>query len=205
MGDEHHRRAGRCGGCRAAGPASPCGSVRRARRTARPSGAATAAAPARGRARRAASCRRRAGAAGSWRRPESPTRSSSSSARFFAAASLRPAISIGNSTLASTVRHGSRFGVWNTKPKSSCGPSDLAAADFDAAAARARHAGDDAQQRGLAAAARAEQRDELALLEANRRRLQRDDLGRAARGAGEALADADRGRRTGPLPPSVTA
>ena len=53
---------------------------------------------------------------------ESPTRSSSSSARFLAAASLRPAISIGNSTLASTVRHGSRFGVWNTKPKSSCGP-----------------------------------------------------------------------------------
>ena len=54
---------------------------------------------------------------------ESPTRSSNSSARFFAAASLRPAISIGNSTLASTVRHGSRFGVWNTKPKSSCGPT----------------------------------------------------------------------------------
>src|SRR5579883_537793 len=67
-------------------------------------------------------------------------------------------------------------------------PHDLAAAHLDSAAARARHAGDDAQQRGLAAAARAEKRHQLAAAQIVRDLLERDDLAGAG-GAGEDLAD----------------
>src|SRR4029079_18198049 len=69
-------------------------------------------------------------------------------------------------------------------------PEHLAAADLDPAAARPGHAGYDPQQRGLAATARTEQRDQLALLEGIGNVLQRDDVRRPAPGTRKALADA---------------
>jgi hypothetical protein len=55
-------------------------------------------------------------------------------------------------------------------------PVDLAAVDLDAARARAGEAGDDPQQCGLAAAARSEQRHQLAPLQGVGHVRQRDDL-----------------------------
>ena len=110
---------------------------------------------------------------------------------------LRPAISIGNSTLASTVRHGSRFGVWNTKPKSSCGPMHLAAADFDAGRgsprvmpATMRNSVVLPQPLGPSSETSSPCLNEVGDV------FQRDDVGRPARGTRQSSCRRDRGRRT---------
>ena len=58
-------------------------------------------------------------------------------------------------------------------PRSAPGPDDLAPVEHDAAAGRPVEAGDDAQQRGLAAARRAEDGDEVVVADAEIGRLQR--------------------------------
>ena len=167
MGDEQDGLAGRARGRarpRCAAARAPCrrASWRRARRTARPSAAAAGRAAGRGRARRAAACRRTVRAAASRRsRAGRPSRAAPGRAPSDSARSL-PASSAGSSTLSRIVRHFSRIGAWNTMPMSGIGSRHLAAGDLHRAARRRPQPGNDAQQGGLAAAARADQRDELA-------------------------------------------
>jgi hypothetical protein len=61
---------------------------------------------------------------------------------------------------ASTVRQGSRLSLWNTKPR-----SHDTAVEAHLARARRLEPGDDAQEGGLAAAARPHHRDERAALD----------------------------------------
>jgi hypothetical protein len=61
--------------------------------------------------------------------------------------------------LSNTLRHGSRLSLWNTKPRSPQGPRTAR----PVAGTCRFEPGDDAQQRGLAAAARADEGDELAM------------------------------------------
>ncbi len=97
-------------------------SSRRARRRARPSGAATDRAPARGRCRRAAACRPRARSGIALEAVEPDQLGELARAPLVLPRSRR-CISIGSITLSSTVRQGSSTGAWNTMPTSRLGPS----------------------------------------------------------------------------------
>ena len=93
-------------------------SARRARRTARPSAAPSGRWRARGRCRRAASCRRTTDAAGGCCESVRPTRS-----RYFSAVSRNgsprmPFISSPNITFCSAESQGSSSACWNTMPRS---------------------------------------------------------------------------------------
>jgi hypothetical protein len=61
------------------------------------------------------------------------------------------------------LRHSSSTGLWNTMPSAVCAPVTSLPVEPHAAAGVAQQARDDAQQRALAAAGRADDRDELAL------------------------------------------
>ena len=65
-------------------------------------------------------------------------------------------------TLSATVSQGSSRGSWNTMPTAGCGPAMRLAVEADRAGAGAVEPGDEAQQRRLAAARAADQRDDLA-------------------------------------------
>ena len=69
--------------------------------------------------------------------------------------------------LAAVVSHGSRRGSWNTALTVGWGPFRRLAVHFDGAGAGLIQAGDQAQQRGLAAAGAAEDGDDLALGDAD--------------------------------------
>ena len=74
-----------------------------------------------------------------------------------------PFISSPNMTFCMADSHGSSSACWNTMPRSWPQPLHLAAVDGDAAAARRIEPHGDAQRRGLAAAGRPDQRDDLAV------------------------------------------
>ena len=137
-------------------------------------------------------------------KPARPTRSSSSSARLRAACVVAAGDLHREQHVArARVRHGSRLGVWKTKPKSSCGPVTsrprISTRPWLARVMPATMR----KQRGLAAAARAEQRDQLALLGSNRRRLPaRRSPARRARGR-QSSCRRCRGRRTGACPRQI--
>ena len=108
-----------------------------------------------------------------------------------------PAISSGKATFSITVRQGKVDSSWNTMPIDGCGPVIGLARDRDAAFIVAEQAADDVEQRGLAAAGRADDREEFA-----RRDGERDvvDRGDDAFGRLEVLDD-DRRRRAPALRP----
>ena len=138
-------------------------SARRARRTARPSAALSDRWRARGRCRRAAACRRRADSGRRFCESLRPTRS-----RYFLAVSRSgsprmPFISRPNITFCSAESHGSSSACWNTMPRSWPQPLTSRPSTRDAAAVRGIEPHGDAQRRGLAAARRPDQRDDLAV------------------------------------------
>ena len=109
-------------------------------------------------------------------------------ARRRAPASL-PASSAGSSTFCRIERHFSRTGAWKTMPMSGIGCAHGAARDGHRADGGGPEPGHDAQQGGLAAAARPHQRDELARADGERNAGER--LDRAAR---RLVCHADPGR-----------
>ena len=169
MGDEQHRLARLAGKIALAPDAQKlerhvvARSWRRARRTARPSAAAAGRAAARGRARRAAACRPTARAAACRRSRSSPAMSESCSARAARGAGVL-AGQLGRQQhvlqdRAPFQQHRrledhADVGQW-ARARRGRRPSTRAGGGGP-------QAGHDAQQRGLAAAARAHQRDELA-------------------------------------------
>ena len=83
-------------------------------------------------------------------------------------------------------------------PTAGCGPDEHLAVEADRAGARPVEAGDEAQQRGLAAARAADQRDDLAFLHGE------IDVGERARAVGIGLGEVFEGQhRTEPLPHGV--
>ncbi len=93
----------------------------------------------------------------------------SSRARARAAASGRPCTSAGSSTLSITVRQGSRIGFWNTMPMSRARRRHQRFRRPRSLPALARQqAGDQLEQRALAATARAHDGDEFALADRER-------------------------------------
>ncbi len=97
-----------------------------------------------------------------------------------------PAISSGNATLSVTVRHGKVDSSWNTMPIEACGPVTVSPVTDDAALIAVEQSADDVEQGRLAAAGRADHREEFA-----RRDVERDvvDRGDDAVGRLEAFHD----------------
>ena len=77
-------------------------------------------------------------------------------------ARLDRAMASGSSTLARTVRHGSSASSWKTRARSAAGRGRPRAVGEDLAASGRQQPGEGAQQRGLAAAGRAEDDQDLA-------------------------------------------
>ena len=69
------------------------------------------------------------------------------------------------STLPRTVSHGKSVGAWNTMPRSGAGAGDGGVVDRDRPLRRREEAADELEQRGLAAAGRTDETDELARLD----------------------------------------
>jgi hypothetical protein len=143
-------------------PAAGRGSARPARRRARPSAASWAPSPARGRCPHAASCRRDLAGRLSLACPGPPGPARPARAPS-AAPCLRwrrtPAPPPGD--VVRQVSQGSSEWFWNTTPRSGPGP-DLAVVQQQHAGGGRGQPGHQVQQRALAAAAVADQRDELA-------------------------------------------
>ena len=72
-----------------------------------------------------------------------------------------------------TVRHGNRLKAWKTNPRSCAG--DRPIVEEDLADVETDQAVDDPQQRGLPAAARAEDADELVVVHLQRDIVERED------------------------------
>ena len=81
----------------------------------------------------------------------------------------------------STVRHGSSDASWNTTARSGPRPRHHLAVDQNAAAGRGDQAIDDGEERGLAAAGRADDGDELAFHDLQIDAVERDQLRAGAR------------------------
>ena len=73
-----------------------------------------------------------------------------------------PAISSGKATFSITVRHGKVDSSWNTMPIEACGPGTVSPRDRDAALVAVEQPADDVEQGRLAAAGRADHREEFA-------------------------------------------
>ena len=73
-----------------------------------------------------------------------------------------PAISSGKATFSITVRHGKVDSSWNTMPIAGCGPRTVSPATVTAPLIAVEQAADDVEQGRLAAAGRADHREELA-------------------------------------------
>ena len=183
VGDEHDGLLRLAARCAAAPGSSSRASAHRARRTARPSGSASDRGSARARSRRAAACRRKARRDICLPRPSArPARADRAPARGFRAIG-RPRISAGSSTLSITRRHFSSSGCWNTMPMSRDGSNGCAGEPMRTSPASCGvQAGENFQQRGLAAAGRADQRDQLAGLDVERRLARPREIRRRACG-----------------------
>ena len=103
----------------------------------------------------------------------SPTCASSRNARSRYARGLRPRSSTCTSTLSSTFRQSSSTGLWNTMPTSVCGRSTSRPPTRASPGARQVQARDDPQQRALAAARRADDREEFAFADRKVDRVER--------------------------------
>ena len=134
-----------------------------ARRAAAPS----APSPARGRCRRAASCRRKSRAAACARhRPRPHQLAALLGARLqlrLRFRSRRRRARPRDGRCSKHVSHGSSEWFWNTTPRSGPGPAISRPAHSSTPVRRLQQTGDQVEQRGLAAARMADQRDELAL------------------------------------------
>ena len=86
-----------------------------------------------------------------------------------------PAISSGNATLSITVRQGKVDSSWKIMPIDGCGPRTVSPPTLTRPLIAVEQAADDVEQRGLAAAGRADHRQEFARHDVERHMVDRDE------------------------------
>ena len=160
VGDEHDGGIGLGTDIEQADPAFPCASVRRARRTVRPSAAVSARAPTRDRARRAAACRPRAAMDRSPRNPCKPTSFRRSKARCLTfGPRLAPQLH-GEQHVFQHRSPGHQVRLLKRHTEIIVRLGDLDAVDLHGATAGADETPDDFQEGGLAATAGPQKADQ---------------------------------------------